>query len=32
VLTYAKDPSTGRVLQIEMRPRAPLVVGLDWQF
>lgn len=32
VLTYAKDPSSGRVAGIEMRPRAPLVVGLDWAF
>lgn len=32
VLTYVQDPSTGRLTGIEMRPRAPLVVGLDWQF
>ena len=32
VLTYAKDPSTGRVSPIDMRPRAPLVVGIDWRF
>jgi hypothetical protein len=32
VLTYAKDPATGRFAAVEMRPRAPLVVGLDWRF
>ncbi len=32
VLTYARDPSTGEMSGVEMRPRAPLVVGLDWGF
>ncbi|MFL5491845.1 MAG: carboxypeptidase regulatory-like domain-containing protein [Gemmatimonadales bacterium] len=32
VLTMATDPATGRRTPIEMRPRAPLVVGLDWRF
>lgn len=32
VLTYSRDPSTGQLVEIEMRPRAPLVVGLDWRF
>jgi hypothetical protein len=32
VLTYARNPSTGQLAPIEMRPLAPLVVGLDWQF
>ncbi len=32
ILTYARNPSTGELVGIEMRPRAPLVVGLDWQF
>ncbi len=32
VLTYARDPSTGAAVQVEMRPPAPLVVGLDWRF
>ncbi|MBI4410813.1 MAG: hypothetical protein HY561_13975, partial [Gemmatimonadetes bacterium] len=32
VLTYAEDPASGERVLIEMRPRAPLVVGLDWQF
>jgi hypothetical protein len=31
VLTSATDPATGRPVEIEMRPRAPLVVGLDWR-
>ena len=31
-LTYAPDADTGRTTGIEMRPRAPLVVGLDWGF
>ena len=32
VLTYARNPSNGQITAIEMRPRAPLVVGLDWKF
>ncbi len=32
ILTYAKDPSTGELAEIKMRPLAPLVVGLDWRF
>jgi hypothetical protein len=32
VLTVAVDPSTGARTQIEMRPRSPLVAGIDWQF
>ena len=32
ILTYAVDPSTGDRTGVEMRPRAPLVVGLDWGF
>lgn len=32
VLTYARDPSTGELVEIEMLPLAPLVVGLDGQF
>lgn len=32
VLTYSRDPSTGEIMEIEMRPLAPLVVGLDWRF
>jgi hypothetical protein len=32
VLTYADDPLTGRRSAVEMRPFAPLVLGLDWQF
>jgi hypothetical protein len=32
VLTYATDPDTGRPAPVQMRPRAPLVAGLDWQF
>ena len=31
-LTYARDPWTGEYAGVEMRPRAPLVVGLDWGF
>jgi hypothetical protein len=29
--SYLVDPATGGVSGIEMRPRAPLVVGLDWR-
>jgi hypothetical protein len=32
LLTVATDPATGRTSVIEMRPRAPLVAGLDWRF
>ncbi len=32
VLAVATDPVTGKRTQIEMRPLAPLVVGLDWRF
>jgi hypothetical protein len=32
VLTYSKDTATGNPLPVEMRPLAPLVVGLDWRF
>jgi hypothetical protein len=32
ILTYATDPKTGAAIPIEMRPLAPLVVGLDWRF
>jgi hypothetical protein len=32
ILTYAKDPTTGALSEIEMRPLAPLVIGLDWRF
>ena len=31
-LTYARNPDTGELTPIEMRPLAPLVVGLDWRF
>lgn len=32
VLTYAPDAATGQRAAVEMRPRAPLVIGLDWRF
>jgi hypothetical protein len=32
VLAVAVDPSTGKRTVIEMRPLAPLVLGLDWRF
>jgi hypothetical protein len=31
VLTYTVDPATGARTPVEMRPRAPLLVGLDWR-
>ena len=31
-LTVATDPATDRRTAVEMRPRSPLVVGLDWRF
>ena len=32
VLTWARSSATGEPVAIEMRPLAPLVVGLDWRF
>ena len=32
VLTFTRDPSTGELAPVEMRPFAPLLVGLDWRF
>ncbi|HEY9449617.1 MAG TPA: hypothetical protein VIQ60_07670, partial [Gemmatimonadaceae bacterium] len=32
VLTTVADPTTGERTGIEMRPRAPLVVGVDWRY
>ncbi len=32
VLTYATDALSGTLGPVDMRPRAPLVVGLDWRF
>lgn len=32
VLAYATNPMTGAREPIEMRPMAPLVIGIDWQF
>jgi hypothetical protein len=32
LLSYARHGATGRLTGINLRPRAPLVVGLDWTF
>ena len=32
LMTYARDPRTGRLMGIELRPSSPLVAGLDWRF
>jgi hypothetical protein len=32
VLTWTIDPATGERMPVGMRPRSPLVVGLDWEF
>jgi hypothetical protein len=32
VLTYVRNPATGERAPIEMRPLAPLLVGVDWRF
>ncbi len=32
VLTYSRDTATGQLVAVEMRPRAPLVIGLDCRF
>jgi hypothetical protein len=31
-LAYLTDDATGKREAIDMRPLAPLVVGLDWRF
>jgi hypothetical protein len=31
VLTYVRDPATGTLSPVDMRPRAPLVVGMEWR-
>jgi len=32
VLSMVADPTTGELVALEMRPRAPLVVGIDWRY
>jgi len=32
VLTYFRDPGTGKLNPVGMRPLAPLVIGVDWRF
>jgi hypothetical protein len=32
VLTWAQDPASGQRVAVEMLPRGPLVIGLDWRF
>ena len=32
VLTWTVDPATGERMPVGMRPRSPLVIGLDWEF
>jgi hypothetical protein len=32
ILTIVENPTTGLRTRIEMRPRSPLVVGIDWRF
>jgi len=32
VLTYAANPVAGHPGAVELRPRSPLVLGVDWQF
>jgi Carboxypeptidase regulatory-like domain len=32
MLTYARNPATGELAEIGMRPPSPLVLGLDWRF
>jgi len=32
VLTWTMDPETGEQTAVRMRPRSPLVIGLDWEF
>ena len=32
LLTYSREPATGGVSAIGMRPLSPLVIGLDWRF
>lgn len=32
VLAYTRDPTTGERVAVSMRPRSPLVIGVDWRF
>ena len=32
IMTYARNPSTGSMVELDMRPQAPLSAGLEWQF
>lgn len=32
LLTWARDPVSGALTKIEMRPLSPLVIGVDWRF
>jgi hypothetical protein len=32
ILTYARNPVSGALTEIEMRPLSPLVIGMDWRF
>ena len=32
LLTYARDPRSGELIGIELRPTSALVAGLDWRF
>ncbi len=32
ILTYVNDPVSGVPSPVDMRPRAPLVVGMEWRF
>ena len=32
ILTYARSPGSSRPVGVEMRPRSPLVLGIDWRF
>lgn len=32
VLRYARDPGSGQLVEVEMRPLSPLVVGVDWRY
>jgi len=31
LLTYNRDPATGMLAPVDLRPRAPLVVGMEWR-
>jgi len=32
IMTFARDATTGQMVAVTMRPRSPLVLGIDWRY